>query len=465
MLRWTTRWRPPRLLCELDLTEPLLEARSPELLGRLVERRRPVLAQVLDRLAEAAEDPHVAGLVAKVGGAPRRLAQAQELSEAVAAFRRSGKPAVAWAETFGELAPATVGYYLAAAFDEVWLQPSGIVGLTGTVVGSTFLRRALDKAGIEAEFGRRHEFKNAADVFLEEGFTPAHREASDRLASSTAAQVVAGIAAGRGLSPDTVAGLVDQGPLLSGEARAAGLVDRLGYRDEVYEALRARVGGPTRARFLTAYRRRGPARFLARVGAARRPVVAVIHGQGLIRQGRSARGLLGGPAMGSDTIAAAFRAAARDRRVGAIVFRVASPGGSHVASDVIWREVMVARRSGKPVVASLGDVAGSGGYFVSMAADAIVADPGTLTGSIGVLGGKLVFARLLDRLGVDHDAVAVGRHAEMSSWRRGFSESERARLDTWLDEVYRDFVAKVAEARGMTLDQVDQVARGRVWTG
>jgi protease-4 len=169
--------------------------------------------------------------------------------------------------------------------------------------------------------------------------------------------------------------------------------------------------------------------------------------------------------MGSATISAAIRAASRDERVKAIVFRVDSPGGSYVASDTVWREVVLARQSGTPVVVSMGDVAGSGGYFVSMAADAIVAQPGTLTGSIGVFGGKPVIRGLLDRFGIGRAAVTDGAHADMFSTGRPFTEQEWALVNGWLDRVYEDFVTKVGQGRGMTRDQVHEVARGRVWTG
>src|SRR5215475_437019 len=461
------------LLLEFDLTEPLVDVPPPDPVGWLQAQRRMSLRGVLERLRAASDDRRVRGVVATVGGRVG-IARTQELRDAVREFRRSGKPAVAWAESFGEFGSGTTPYLLACGFDEVWLQPSGGVGLTGVAVEVTFLRRALDQLGVQPELGRRHEYKTAVNRLVERGFTEAHRQAADRLAESAFEQLVAAVADGRGLPAQRVRELVDRAPLLAADALAAGLVDRLGYRDEVYAELRSRLGGDVELRYLARYH---PPRSLQRrvdetvARAARRmagrpePVVALVSGTGAIRQGRSGRSPLSGVAMGSATVGAALRSAAADDRVRAVVFRVDSPGGSYVASDAIWREVGRVRAAGKPVVVTMGEVAASGGYFVSVGADAIVAEPATLTGSIGVFAGKAVLTGLLDRLGLDTDAVARGQHARILSSRQGFDADEWQTLEAWLDDVYGDFVAKVAAGRGMSEQQVDEVARGRVWTG
>jgi len=461
------------LLLELDLTEPLVDVPPPDPVGWLQARRRLSLRDVLQRLRAASDDGRVRGLLATVGGRVG-IARAQELRDAVQEFRRSGKPALAWAESFGEFGAGTMPYLLACGFDEVWLQPSGGVGLTGVAVEVTFLRRALDQLGVQPELGQRHEYKNAVNRLVERGFTEAHRQATDRLAESAFEQVVAAVADGRGLPPQRVRELVDRAPLLAADALAAGLVDRLGYRDEVYAELRSRLGGDVELRYLARYRppRSLPRRVDETVARATRrmagrpePVVALVSGTGAIRQGRSGRSPLSGASMGSATVGAALRSAAADDRVRAVVFRVDSPGGSYVASDAIWREVGRVRAAGKPVVVTMGEMAASGGYFVSMGADAIVAEPATLTGSIGVLAGKAVLTGLLDRLGLDTDAVARGQHARILSSRQKFDADEWQALEAWLDHVYADFVAKVAAGRGMSEQQADAVARGRVWTG
>lgn len=450
-----------RVVLELDLTEPPGEAPPGDPVAAVLARRRPTLLGVVRALREAAGDPDVAGLVAKVGG-PIALARAQEVRDAVRRFSATaGKPAVAWAETFGEGQPATSAYLLATGFDEIWLQPSGDLGLTGVAVEATFLRGALDKLGLEPQLGRRHEYKNAVDRLTATGFTDAYREAAARLAGSALEQVVAAVAESRGLTPARVRELVDEAPLAAERAREVGLVDRVGYRDEVYAALEDRG----ELLYLSRYRRHGAAAQVVR-RIRRKKAVGIVGVTGGISQGRSRRGPLGpSGGAGSDTVAAALRSAGRSDSIGAVVLRVDSPGGSYVASDVIWREVRRLREAGTPVVASMGDVAASGGYFVAMGADTIVAQPGTITGSIGVFAGKLVTAGLLDRLGVGTDAVSEGRQALMFSPRAPFDDEQWRRLEEWLDRVYDDFVGKVAQARGLTRDRAHELARGRVWTG
>jgi protease-4 len=445
---------------ELDLTEAPPEVVAADPLALVRGRRRPSLRSVVEALHDAAADAHVVGLVAKLGGG-MPLARAQELRDAVVAFARV-KPAVAYAETFGEGDPGTVAYYLATGFGEVWLQPSGDLGLTGIAAETTFVRGVLDKLGLEPQFGQRHEYKNAVDRISRYDYTDAFREASSRLVASAYEQVVAGIAAARKLAEPRVRELVDAAPLSADRAREAGLVDHVGYRDEVYAALDR---GDADLLYLSRYARTAAPRKLAG-RLRRRDGVAVVTVAGAIQQGRSRRSLLSpDTGAGSDTVAAALRSAGRADDIKAVLLRVNSPGGSYVASDVIWREVSRLRDRGTPVIASMGDVAGSGGYFVAMGADAIVAQPGTLTGSIGVFSGKVVATGLLERLGVGTGAIAEGRNARMFSPRVGFDEDQWRRLEEWLDRVYADFVTKVARAREMTYEQVHELARGRVWTG
>lgn len=458
--------RTAPLILELDLTDGLVEGPPPDPLAALLSLRKPHMRDVLDGLRKASNDSRVRALIVKIGGGVG-LARSQELREAVLAFRESGKPAVAWAETFGETGLGTVPYYLATAFEEIWLQPSGDVGLTGVALSEPFFKEALDKIGVSPSFLKRHEYKTAPNSFTETGYTPEHKESSERLVASIADQIVEGVAAARNLTQDKVRELIDRGPLLASEALAEGLIDRLGYRDEVYAAVKRRAGRSALLRFLIRYNRaHGLAKRIPQA-VREHDVVALVQGHGPIRLGRSGRSPLPGQssAIGSDTLAAAFRSAVKDDHVKAIVFRIDSPGGSYVASDAVWREVVLARKAGKPVIVSMGNVAASGGYFVAMAADTIVAQPGTLTGSIGVFVGKPVVSGLLDRIGVTMGSVESGAHARMFATTRDFSESELERLNVLLDRIYSDFTTKAAEGRGLSRDRMDELARGRVWTG
>ncbi len=454
------------LILELDLTDGVPEGPVADPVSAVLSMRKLRLPDLTEGLRRARDDDRVRALVVKVGGSRIGLARIQEIREAVADFRSSGKPAVAWAETFGEFTGGNLPYYLATAFDRIYLQPSGTVGLTGVAVQHLFLRDALAKIGVGFQSAKRHEYKTAADQLTEQGFTGPAREAAERLAASVVEQLSAAIAERRGKTVEAARALLDRGPFLASDAVAEGLVDALGYRDEVYADVRKQAGKDAILLYVGRYQRAQALVQRARqLPNARDRFVAVIYASGPIRQGRSSRGPVGGGAMGSDTVAAALRSARRDERVRAVLLRVDSPGGSYTASDTIWREVVRIRAAGKPVVVSMGDVAASGGYFISMAADVIVAQPGTLTGSIGVILGKPVFADAMDRAGIATDAVAEGAGATMFSPTHPFTPDEWDRINTWLDAVYRDFTQKVAEGRRMPVERVHELARGRVWTG
>jgi protease-4 len=454
------------LILELDLTDGLAEGPPQDPLSALLTIRRMRLPDLLEGLKRASTDDRVRALVVKVGGSRIGLAKVQELREAVLGFRQSGKLAVAWAETFGEFVRGNLPYYLATGFDRIYLQASGTLGLTGVAVEQVFLHGALEKLGIDFQSAKRYEYKSAADPLTETGFTGPAREAVGRLTESVTEQLAAGIAEGRSKTAEQARALLAQGPFLAQQALDEGLIDGLGYRDEVYDQLRKEVGLDATLLYLQRYQRAHPLADLSRrlQRNPRERFVAMVYAQGAIRHGRSGRGP-GGGGMGSDTMAAALRAAAADERARAVVLRVNSPGGSATASDVIWREVVRIRAAGKPVVVSMGDVAASGGYLISAPADVIVAQPGTITGSIGVILGKPVLREMFGRAGVSTDTVAEGTNATMFSSSRPFSDSEWDRINVWLDAVYADFTDKVASGRRMAPDRVHELARGRVWTG
>lgn len=450
--------RPPVIL-EMDLTHPPVPRDANDPLSRVESRGRPRLTSLLRTLHEASADPRVVALIVKVGG-PLPWATMQELRLGVRAFAASGKPTLAFAESFGEGSGDMTAYALAAACDELWLQPSGQLGMLGVAVETTFARGALDRLGIEPELEQRHEFKNAADRIMRSEFTPAHRASLERLSESIFSDAVEMIASGRHLAPAEVRSLVDTGPWLAEQAREVGLVDHVGYRDEVHAALRARVGAEAELLFAERWQRsRRPP-----LPSRRPPHVALVDVRGTIVSGRS-RGGAAGHLAGSDSVGAALRAAAADDHARAVLLHIDSPGGSAVASDTIWREVARVRDSGKPVVVSMGAVAASGGYYIACPADVIVALPATITGSIGVFGGKLVTRALLDRLGLTTGTVSRGARSLMYSARQSFADDERESLAASLDWIYADFVAKVAHGRHLSADAVEQLARGRVWTG
>ncbi len=452
---------PEKTVLTLDLERNLPEYGSGGL-GALtgLGRERPTLWETVAAIERAAGDERVVGLVAQVGASDMGLARTQELRDAVRAFRRSGKPAYAFAESFGDFGPGNAAFYLAAAFEKVYLQPTGDVGLTGLMVQGYFLRETLEKLDVQFRVEQREEYKGIKDRFTESGFTAAQREALKRILESLTEQLTVGISKGRGLSRAAVRELMQQGPFSAGEALEAGLVDGLRYRDELDAIIRERLGPDLAFLSLPHYGRRLEDR------GDDPATLALIHGLGQIHRGSSRfPALAGRDTMGSGSIARAFRRAADDHEVKAIIFRIDSPGGSYVASDVIRREVLRARRRGKPVIVSMGDIAGSGGYFVAVPANRILAQPATLTGSIGVAAGKIVTEGLWDKLGVSWDQVAGNTNATFWSALQDYDPAQRARLERRLDTVYDDFVAKVAEGRSLSREQVLAAAKGRVWTG
>lgn len=463
---------PDGCVLELDLQSVPPESHGFDPLTVLSLGGKPLtLRQTVDALHRAAEDDRVAGLIARIQLSAAAPGPVQELRDAIAAFGKV-KPTLAWAETY----PGTLSYYLASAFREVWMQPSGTVGLIGFATSALFLRGALDKAGIEAQFVARGEYKSAANLFTQDSYTDAHREADSALIGSLHAQVFAAVADARGLRVEEVNALADRAPLLRDAAVTAKLVDRIGFRDEAYARIAELTGAPAQADgddapqrlFLSRYAKTNGSRPAPSIpGRKAKPGIAVITLDGPIVSGRGGPQLLpiGNSNAGGDTIAAALREAVADEDVSAIVLRVNSPGGAVTGSETIWREVVRATEAGKPVIASMGAVAASGGYYVSMAADEIVANAGTITGSIGVVTGKLVSRQLKDKLGVGSDAVRTNANADAWSSNERFTQEQQEHVEAEADLFYTDFVERVAAGRNLGVDAVEEVARGRVWTG
>ena len=451
--------RRPRVLA-VDLSRPVADTPRGHPLGRLLTARRPALRDTLEVIDEAGRDPRIHALLARVDAPARSWAHAQELHGAITAFRASGKPAIAHAQSFSEAGDGALAYHVAAAFDEIHLQPTGEVRVTGVAVVQPFLTGVLDKLEVTTQLDHREEYKAAKNLVTERKFTTAHRENVDAIAAGRYQQLLDAIAAGRHLDRERITGLIDRAPLSATDALAGGLVDRLAYRDQTVASVEERVGGDARLTTVEQYR----SRVRRRRWRPGRPTIALVHGHGTILVGHDRRSVIG-PVMGADSVVTAFRQAVRDDRVRAIVFRVDSAGGSVVASDAVWRAVACAREAGKPVVVSMGAVAGSGGYWVSAGADRIVASAGTLTGSIGVVYGKVVTRGLRHRLGISTDEVHRGANALMFSADQPFTEDQWDHVGGSLDRIYEQFLDRVSDGRNLPRDRVHDAARGRVWTG
>ncbi len=451
---------PENTILELKLDGEIVEYVPEESLALAVFEESPRLSDLLASIERAAEDERVKAIVANVGGARMGLAKNQEIRDAVKAFRRTGKKAYAFADTLGEFGQGTGAYYLASAFDEIFIQPSGSICITGFMAETPFVKGTLEKLGVVPRFDSRAEYKNAMNVFTEKQYTKPHAEALDAVLNSFFDKMVEDVSSDRGLEERKLRGLFDKGLFSAEEAVGEKLVDRLLYRDEILDLLEKEFGGDAKLVEWSQY--------LDRAGSpySGEKTIAVVYGVGAVQRGESGFSPLSGEvAMGSETVAKAFRQAMEDESVSALVFRIDSPGGSYVASDTIWRETVRARQEGLPIIASMGDVAGSGGYFIAMSADKIVAQPGTVTGSIGVFAGKMVTSEFWEKLGVNWGEIKTSENASFWSGTHDYTPAQWNLFQKWLDRIYEDFTDKAAQGRGLSKEEILAAAKGRIWSG
>jgi protease-4 len=449
---------PDRMLLRVNLEGELRDRRTSE--AFLFEKQDLVLREVVMGLRAAATDERVSGIAVYMGGFGVNLSTAQELRAAIADLRAAGKTARLFTEDLGGLGGGSAKYYLASAFDEIWVQPSGGVGLIGISMEIPYARGMLDKLEVEPRFGQRHEYKSAVESLTGYAMSDPARENLQTLLDSLYGQLVAGIAESRGFDEAQVRQLVDNGPYLAKEALEARLIDRIGYWDEFIDENMDAAGEDVEEVLLGDY--------LSGIDRpnSEGPKVALIYGNGAISMGGGGNGGdFEGGGFKAHHVAEAISDAIDDDEIKAILFRINSPGGSYIASDIVWREVRRASAAGKPVIVSMGSTAASGGYFVAMPADWVVAQPGSITGSIGVYGGKLVTEKLWARFGVTWDEMHAGENAGMWSFIRDFPPDGEERFRDMLDFIYEDFTAKAMEDRELDAGHMDRVARGRVWTG
>jgi protease-4 len=435
----------------------LAEVAPADVVGYLRGVKTPTIRSLVDDLRKAKVDSRIRAVLLRPTGFDSPFwGKVQELRDAVVDFRKSGKPVYAYLEYGGDRE-----YYLATAADKIFLMPSVALDLTGVATYELFLRGTLDKVGAYPDLHHIGDYKTAPNTFTEKGYTPAHKEMDLALNRDLFEQIVGAIASGRRKKDADVRALIDQGPFLPEDALHAGLVDDVAYEDQVQDKLRGDL--PRRVVETDDYTRVS----LTSLGLNKGPRIAVIYAAGTITGGKSGYDPVNGPVLGSDTLIEYIRQARRDSTVRAIVLRIDSPGGSATASDAIWRELMIARneRADRPIVASMSDLAASGGYYIAIPAHAIVAEPSTLTGSIGIFGGKIVMGGVYEKLGAHIESTSIGRHAEIESPVRPFNAEELQKLRAQLQSFYDQFVEKVAESRHSTPEKIDSLAQGRVWTG
>ncbi len=447
----------------VELKGPVVDRGTPSVLGLLSSHQTP-LNTLRAAIRRAGRDSRIVGLQIKVIDPEMELAQAQEIVAMLKAFRARGKWSSAYIETAGESDPGNTPYMVAAAADEVSLMPQGELNLVGVGVRELFARGTLDWLGITPNFESMGQFKSAANMFTNKEFAAAQKEEDEGLVGSMFEQIVAATAAERKLSPETIKALIDQAPLNAGAGLKAKLVDRLEYEDQFNERVKNRGGGKHKIIDYANYARPG---FFSGVGHGT-DQIAVIYGDGGIQRGEGGFdpfSLPGSRAMTSDDLCKAFKTAREDDDVRAVIFRVNSPGGSVIASELIRREVELTARK-KPVIVSMSGYAASGGYWVSTPAAKIYAEPGTITGSIGVLGGKFNVSPAAQKIYANTGAVTRGANVEMFDMWTDFTPAQAKMFhDQMLGDTYQYFLKLVAASRHMTVEQADSVAQGRVWTG
>jgi protease-4 len=446
---------PGNMVLSLDLRDPIDDSSAAP--ASILTPKRPTVMQVVLGLDAASRDHRVKGVVMRLGMGALSTAQAQEIATAIQRFRASGKFVIADATAFFG---AGLGDYLtASAANEIWVQPKSPFSVSGAGGSEIFLRGTMDKINAVPQLVKRVEYKSAADTFMEKQMTPADREQLTALMNSVYDSAVTEIAANRHVSHGDVIAAFEASPQFAEDARSRHLVDRIGYDDEARAAARAKAGSGAKLTKFTDYVKDAS----PKMGT---PNIAIVEAAGEISDGTAKNSLLeASSGIASDDFSAALQQATRDKSIKAIVLRVDSPGGSVTASDQILHAVKMAQKAGKPVVVSMGSVAASGGYYISTSANKIVAEPGTITGSIGVLTGKVSFGKSLGLAGAEADSVAVGKNTLMDSPFQPFTDDQLANLNHQADVIYDDFTSKVAAGRKLPLARVRDIARGRVWSG
>jgi protease-4 len=457
----------------------LTEVAPANVVGYLRGSKAPTVRTIVDNLRKAKVDTRVSSVLLKPTGFESPYwGKVQEIRDAVLEFKKSGKPVYAYLEYAGDRE-----YYLASAADRIFLMPSSPLDLNGIATYQVFLRGTLDKIGAYPDLHHIGDYKTASNQMTEKGYTRAHKEMDDSLNRDLYDQFVRGVADGRKKNAAEIQHLLDDGPFLPEDALRAGLVDDVAYEDQVEDRLRGArakaVGRAGQAEKTGDEARSSEGRLrkidgddYSRIGTSSLglnsgPRIGVIYATGVINGGKSGYDPVNGEVVGSETLIDAIRQARRDGSLRAIVLRIDSPGGSASASDAIWRELMIARneRADRPIVASMSDLAASGGYYIAMPAQVIVAQPSTLTGSIGIFGGKIVTGGVYEKLGAHIESTSIGKHAEINSPARPYNADELIKLQEQLQAFYDQFIEKVATSRHTTPEKIDAVAQGRVWTG
>ncbi|EJL29222.1 signal peptide peptidase SppA, 67K type [Caulobacter sp. AP07] len=455
---------PAHTVLQLDLRGGLSDQESQSPFAAFGGGGGQSVMSIIQTLRRAETDDKVQAVLVRLPEGGMAPASADELRLAFKHFRAVGKkPIIAHSQGLYPSGLVTSTYMLGAAASEFWMQPDSALQAVGAASEEMFFKRFFDKYGVKAEYEQRYEYKNAVNPYLYSDYTPAHRESTLSWMGSVYNSALTTAAQDRKVDPAALIKTIEAGPYSAEEAQAKGLIDKVGQVKDVQDAMLGRAGKGAKLLDFDDYASRAK-----RTPPKTGPTIAVVSAEGAIMTGSGEGGspFGGDSTIYSDQVAKALYDAIDDKDVKAIVFRVSSPGGSDTASEQILAAVKAARKAGKPIVVSMGTYAASGGYWISSGASAIVAEPTTLTGSIGVFGGKFALGDALARFGVDTRQVHVGSdYAGAFGTGEGFTPDQRAKFSAWMDRIYGGFVNRVAEGRKLPPERVREIAKGRVWTG
>ncbi|MCK4577124.1 signal peptide peptidase SppA [candidate division WOR-3 bacterium] len=439
---------------EMSLKGPIIEEqRKTGIFGG----KHPTLKEILDIIDKISNDTEIEGIYLEIAGPQCGFAKKQEIRKALAECKRKGKKILCYSQSMGNS-----DYYLASVADSIFMPPLGFLGLSGIYSEIPFIKGTLDKIGIEPELEQIGEYKSAADIITKDSMTTAHREVTNAILDDLFSQLTIAISEARGIEVTRVKNIIDEASLTTNKALDNGLIDELLYEDEVRERFKK---GKVEVVPLKKYMSKKE--YVYDWQPEPKDKIAIIYATGNIVSGKNGKNLFAGDLMGSETIVNSIRSASKDKNIKAIILRIDSGGGSGLASDMIWREIKktTEEKDSKPFIVSMSDVAGSGGYYIACEADIILAEEGTITGSIGVISGKFNLKKLYDKIGLRFETIEKGKHAAMFSLAKPFSEEEKELIKKETREFYEDFIRKVAEGRNLSITKVDSVGRGRIWTG
>ena len=450
---------PKNAIIHIDLDRNFPEAKVDDLLTDLAEMDSTSFYDLLFAINIAAFDDNVKAITANIGNSPLGLSQIQELRKTIKLFRSKGKKAYIHSTGFGTFGGGTSEYYAATAFDEIWLQPTSDVGITGMSFEVPFFKDLFEKIGVNPEFYTRHEYKNATASLTSSGFSPEFKSQLTGLGSNIFNFTLMEISSDRNISTSDLKKLVDNAPIFAETALKKHLIDKIGYKNELNDIVKMEFSGEIVS--IDTYSSN-----ITKIKNKNKKIAYMVM-EGVIDQGKSTSNPIRGESIiGSETIIKQIENIKKDQGVKALVIRINSPGGSYTASNEIWFALKQLKEQKKiPIVISMGDYAASGGYFIALSGDYVYAEPSTITGSIGVLGGKIVLQDLWKKLGLNWGEIKFGNNASLLSTNHKFSDNEKRIFNRSLDNIYQDFTTKVSQARNIDIKNVDKLARGRVWTG